>query len=394
MGDQRDITMALLSLGFRPFFLAAGAYAAIAMSVWLGVYEFGLQTDFHGLPPSLWHAHEMVFGYGLAVIAGFLLTAVKNWTGRPTLHGAPLLLLFLFWLSARLAFYLPGPGIYGALVFDTLFAVYLSIGILRPIVATRQWKQAGVVTSVLLVGAGNLVFYLGALAIIGQGVRWGLYTGFYMVIGLILILSRRLIPFFVERGVGYKVELRNSHLLDIGVVIGFLAFFAIEVFVGNRHLSAALAGLLFVINLLRLTGWYTPGIWRKPLLWSLYLAYTFVTLGFGLFAASVWLDILWFPALHAFAVGGVGLMTLSMMSRVSLGHTGRDINRLPSGMATFLLILLLAALERVLLPPLLPQLHSTWILISQVLWITAFTGFVALYAPILATASRTSATGH
>jgi uncharacterized protein involved in response to NO len=394
MDDHERTTIPILSLGFRPFFLGAAVYAAFAMSFWLAVYEFGLSIDFHGLSPSVWHAHEMVFGYGLAVIAGFLLTAVKNWTGRSTLHGAPLLLLFLFWLCARLAFYLPGPGIHEALVCDALFAAYLAVGILRPIAAARQWKQTGIVVSVLLLGAGNLLFYLGALDIIGRGVHWGLYTGFYSVIGLILILSRRLIPFFVERGVGYPVELRNSDRLDIAVLIGFLAFFAVEVFAGNQRLSAALAGLLLILNLVRLVGWHTRGIWRKPLLWSLYLSHAFLILGFGLFAASVWLDILRFPALHAFAVGGVGLVTLSMMSRVSLGHTGRDINRLPGGMSAFLLILLVAAVVRVLLPPLLPQLHSTWILVSQLLWITAFSGFAALYLPILARASLPADTPH
>jgi uncharacterized protein involved in response to NO len=384
----------LLSLGFRPFFLAAAAYAVIAMSVWLAVYGFGLTADLHGLPTTIWHAHEMVFGYSLAVIAGFLLTAVKNWTGRPTLHGAALLLLFMFWLCARVAFYLPGPAIYAAAVFDTLFATYLTIGILRPILATRQWQQAGIVAKVVLMGAGNLVFYLGMMGIISQGIHWGLYTGFYLVIGLILTMSRRLIPFFVERGVGYAVELRNSGRLDIAALISFLVFFVVEVFVGSRQLSAALAGLLFILHLYRLSGWYASGIWRKPLLWSLYLAYALLTLGFGLFAASVWLDILWFPALHAFAVGGIGLITLSMMSRVSLGHTGRDINEPPRGLPFFLLVLLTAAIVRVLLPPLLPQFYTTWILVSQVLWITAFAGFVVLYIPILFMASKVSDIAH
>jgi len=390
MADHELTNSPLLSLGFRPFFLAGAVYAVIAMLVWLAVYSFGLPVDFHGLTPSLWHAHEMVFGYSLAVIAGFLLTAVKNWTGKPTLHGTALLLLFLFWLCARLAFYLPGPGIAGAMVFDTLFAAYLSIGILRPIAATRQWKQLGIVIKVILLGTGNLVFYLGALGVIGQGVHWGLYTGFYLVTGLILTLSRRLIPFFIELGVGYKVKLRNSARLDIAALVAFLAFFIVEVFTGNRPLSATLAGVLFVIHLVRLSGWYTPGIWHKPLLWSIYLSYAFLTLGFGLFAASVWLDTLWFPALHAFAVGGVGLMTLSMMSRVSLGHTGRDINRLPRGMAVYLLILVAAAVVRVLLPPLLPPLHGTWILISQLLWITAFAGFITGYTSILVKTSKPS----
>lgn len=384
----------LLSFGFRPFFLAGAAYAIIAMSIWLGVYGFGLRAAFHGLTPSQWHAHELVYGYSLAVIAGFLLTAVTNWTSRPTLQGNNLLLLFLFWFSARVAFYLPGPGIYGSAVFDTLFSAYLCFAILKPIIRARQWKQIGIVAKLIFIGAGNLAFYLGTMGYLDQGVHWGLYSGFYLIVGLVLTLSRRLIPFFIKLGVDYPVELRNSNRLDIALLIGFLLFFVIEVFIGHREWSAALAGLLFILHLYRLLGWYTPGIWRKPLLWSLYLAYAFLILGFGLFTASVWFASLKFPALHAFAVGGIGLITLSMMTRVSLGHTGRNINEPPRGMPFFLLVLLVAAVIRVGLPPFLPQLSGLWILISQLLWMTAFAGFLVLYLPILVKASKASDTPH
>ena len=384
----------ILSVGFRPFFLAAAAYAVVAMLVWLLVYGFGLPVVFHGLTPGVWHAHEMIYGYSLAVIAGFLLTAVTNWTGKTTLRGPALLLLFLFWLCARLAFYLPGPGIYWSAAFDVLFNAYLCIAILRPIVSARQWQQTGIVAKLILTGAGNLIFYLGAAGYLEQGVHWGLYTGFFLVIGLILTLSRRLIPFFIERGVGYAVELRNSNRLDITLLVIFLLFFVVEVFVGNRQWSALLAGLLCALHLYRFAGWHTPGIWRKPLLWSLYLAYAGFILGFGLFAASLWFASLRFSALHAFSVGGIALVTLSMMTRVSLGHTGRNINEPPRGMPFFLLVLLVAAAVRVLLPPLLPQFSGQWILISQVLWILSFSGFLVLYLPILSKASLPSNMPH
>jgi uncharacterized protein involved in response to NO len=162
----------------------------------------------------------------------------------------------------------------------------------------------------------------------------------------------------------------------------------VEVFVGNRALAALLAGVLFLIHAYRLAGWHTRGIWHKPLLWSLYLSYLFITAGFLLFAASPWLDRLWFPALHAFAVGGIGLVTLSMMTRVSLGHTGRNVHQPPRLMPLFLLLLVIAALVRVVLPPLLPDLYNRWIELSQLLWIGAFAGFLALYAPILTKAPR------
>jgi uncharacterized protein involved in response to NO len=381
-------SIALLSLGFRPFFLAAGSYAVFAMSLWFAAYAFGLQADVSGLPATLWHAHEMVYGYTLAVIAGFLLTAVSNWTGLQTLRGIPLLTLLLCWLAARAAFYVPGLGMLWSAAFDTLFCLYLLIAIAVPIARKRQWQQSGIVAKLVLIGAGNLVFYLGVLGYLDQGVRWGLYTGFYLVIGLILTMSRRLIPFFIERGLDTPVQLRNSSRVDTASLVVYLVFFVVEVFVANRVLAAGLAGVLFLVHAYRLAGWHTPGIWHKPLLWSLYLSYAFITGGFLLFAASQWLHSLWFPALHAFAVGGIGLVTLSMMTRVSLGHTGRSIHEPPRLMPLFLLLLICAALVRVVLPPLLPDFYRHWIALSQLLWISAFAGFVAVYLPILTRASR------
>ena len=378
----------LLSLGFRPFFLAAAAYAVFAMGIWFGGYAFGLDTGFDGLTPSLWHAHEMVYGYAMAVIAGFLLTAVTNWTGLPTLRGLPLLVLLLLWLAARAAWYVPAAGLLWAAVCDTLFSVMLLVAVSVPILKTRQKQQSGILGKLLLMGAGNLVFYLGALGYLDQGIHWGLYTGFYLVLGLILAMSRRLIPFFIERGLDEPVQLRNSARLDAVALGVFLVFFVVAVFVASRPAAAALAAVLFVIHLYRLAGWYTPGVWRKPLLWSLVLAYLSITCGFGLFAAGYWYPVLHFPALHAFAVGGIGLITLSMMTRVSLGHTGRSVHQPPRLMPLFLLLLAVAALVRVILPPLLPGHYSLWIQLSQLLWIGAFGGFLVYYLPILTRASR------
>lgn len=377
----------LWSLGFRPFFLAAGTYAVVAMTLWFALYAFGLDTSFTGLPPTFWHAHEMIYGYALAVIAGFLLTAVSNWTGLPTLRGLPLALLLALWLAARISIHLPAPGMVWAALFDTLFAVYLAVGVTVPIVRKRQWRQAGIVSKLVLIGAGNLLFYLGATGYLDQGIHWGLYTGFYLIIGLILTMSRRLIPFFVERGLTEPVQLRNSGAVDIAALVLYLAFFVAAVFVGNDVLTAALAVGLLVLHVWRLAGWYTPGIWRKPLLWSLYLAYLSIIAGFVLIAISAWRDSFRFPALHAFAVGGIGMITLSMMARVALGHTGHNVHQPPRAVGLLLSLLGLAALVRVVAPLLLPAAYALWIELAQLLWIAAFAGFVAVYLPILTRAS-------
>lgn len=377
----------LWSLGFRPFFLAAGVYAVVAMTLWFAVYAFGLDTSFTGLPPTLWHAHEMIYGYTLAVVAGFLLTAVSNWTGLPTLRGMPLALLLGLWLAARICLHLPAPGMVWAALFDTLFAVYLAVGVTVPIVRKRQWRQAGIVSKLVLIGAGNLLFYLGATGYLDQGIHWGLYTGFYLIIGLILTMSRRLIPFFVERGLKETVTLRNSSAVDIGSLVIYLAFFVAAVFIENDVLTSGFAVVLFLLHAWRLAGWYVRGIWRKPLLWSLYLAYVSITAGFLLFAVSLWQESFRGPALHAFAVGGIGLITLSMMARVSLGHTGRNVHAPPGTVTLFLLFLLLAAVVRVVAPLLLPEFYTLWIQLAQLLWIVGFAAFVAVYLPILTRAA-------
>jgi len=374
---------AWLSLGFRPFFLAAAAYAVCAMGIWFAGYAFDIGTGFNGLPPSVWHAHEMLYGYTLAVVAGFLLTAVTNWTGLQTLRGIPLLLLLLAWLAARAAIYVPGTGLYWSALFDTLFSVVLLIAVSVPVIRKRQVQQSGILAKLLLIGTGNLVFYLGALGYLEQGLHWGLYTGFYLVIGLILAMSRRLIPFFIERGLDEAVQLRNSTRIDVAALVLYLVFFVVEVFTAWHRAAAALAAVLFVIHLYRLGGWYVAAVWRKPLLWSLLLAYLFITTGFALFTASLWFTSLWFPALHAFAVGGIGLLTMSMMTRVSLGHTGRSVHEPPRVMPLMLVLLAVAGLVRIALPPLLPDLYSLWIELSQLLWIAAFGGFLLAYLPIL-----------
>lgn len=374
---------ALLNLGFRPFFLGAAAFAFLSMALWLSVYSYGLSMNFAGLPPTQWHAHEMIYGYGIAVIAGFLLTAVQNWTGVPTLRGRALAGLFLVWLAARLALLMDQPALHLAGLLDVIFSVALTAALLAPIAKAKQWRHSGILAKVILLGVGNALFYLGALGLVDEGVRWGLYGGFYLVIGLILTVARRVVPFFIERGVGYPVTLRNARWVDISSLLLFLAFFIADTFWVQRELAAWLAGALCLLHLYRISGWHTVGIWRVPLLWSLYLSYLFLVLGFALYPFSVYGSVSPFITLHVFAVGGIALVTVGMMARVILGHTGRNVLRPPTAVAYVLGALALAAVARTALPMLIPSAYPIWILISQVLWLAAFAAFVWIYAPML-----------
>jgi uncharacterized protein involved in response to NO len=179
------------------------------------------------------------------------------------------------------------------------------------------------------------------------------------------------------------VKLFNFQWLDVTIPLFYLVFFIVEVFLGNRHLSALLAAGLFIMISVRLIGWHTIGIWKKPLLWSLFVAFLFIDLGFLLIALSPFADLPNIRVIHAFSFGGIGVITLSMMARVTLGHTGRNVQSLPGAMSWAFVTLIVGAVVRVILPLIAADYYLIWIAVSQVLWITAFLIFVVVYSPML-----------
>lgn len=382
--NQPPKGFALFNLGFRPFFLGAAGFAVVATLMWMGIYVFGWAIRLQAFPPVTWHAHEMIFGYSLAVIAGFLLTAVKNWTGHQTVQGFSLCLLFLLWLTGRiLPFFGDIISVQLLAVIDNLFILFLILATAIPVIKARQWSHTGIISILFLMLMSNLLFYAGVLGIISRGVNWGLYSGLYLIIALIFLMGRRVIPFFIEKGVGYTVQLKNRLWLDISSLLFLIFFWAADLFILNQWLTASLAGILCLLHGMRMVGWHTHGIWKKPLLWVLYLAYGSLVLGFGLKAASLFLGTSPYLAVHAFAFGGIGMMTLGMMSRVSLGHTGRNVLDPPPALFWVFSILGLGALFRVILPIIFPAQYTLWIGASQILWIISFTLFCIIFLPIL-----------
>lgn len=383
MPNSNSNKFALFNLGFRPFFLGASIFAIISISLWSLIYLFQISPTIELVSDSQWHAHEMIYGYGLAIIAGFLLTAIKNWTGIQTAHGKPLMLIFAVWAMARLLFLFGTSYLIFAGILDGLFAIMLIAFTAYPIFKAKQWKQSFILLKLLLLAIGNALFYLGALEIVKDGVTLGIYGGLYLIIAIILTIGRRVVPFFIERGIGYEVKLFNSKWLDFSSMLLFLGFFISELFLQNSTISAYLALTLFFVNSARLVGWYSKGIWRKSLLWSLYLSLCFICLGFLLFAATYFFDTEKSLAIHAFSFGGIGLITLAMMSRVSLGHSGRDINQPNNTLQYAFCIMLLGLLTRVILPLFNIFDYEILIGISQICWLTAFIIFVIIYFPIL-----------
>jgi len=375
---------ALFRLGFRPFFLAAALLAVISMFIWMAELIFYVRLLPATVPPVYWHAHEMIYGYALAVIAGFLLTAVRNWTNIQTLNGWPLQLLLLLWVLARIAGLIPGSqALFAAVILDNLFIVCLSVALTVPVVQAKLWKNMGVISKLYFFLIGNVIYGLGLFGLFHDGQRIGLFIGLYMILSLILVLSRRVMPMFIERGVGYAVTLKNHFWVDIACFLLFLLFAVTDIFFATPALSAYLAAALCILHSIRLWGWYTHGIWSKPLLWGLYLGYGWMIIGFALKFAVFITGISPSLALHAFTVGGIGMMTLGMMARISLGHTGRDISQPPSGVGLMFFMLCVGAIVRVILPLISAEHYQLWIGLSQGLWMTAFALFLYCYTSIL-----------
>ncbi|MBL4760050.1 MAG: NnrS family protein [Mariprofundaceae bacterium] len=382
---QNDVSgFALFRLGFRPFFLVASLFAVISMMVWVAELVFSIKLIPDYVSPAYWHAHEMIYGYALAIIAGFLLTAVRNWTNIQTLHSWSLFVLVLLWLLARIAMLIPSEqALFAGLLLDNMFMVYLSVALTIPVVKAKLWKNIAVVSKVYFLLIGNVIYSLGLLGLFHDGQRIGIYIGLYMVLSLILLLSRRVVPMFIERGVGYPVTLKNHTWVDIGCFALFLLFAVTDIFFVSPATTASLAAALCVLHSIRLWGWYTHGIWQKPLLWVLYIGYGWMIVAFALKAAAFAIEIPVSLVVHAFTVGGIGMMTLGMMSRISLGHTGRDIMKPPIGVSMMFLMLLVGTVVRVILPMILPEYYQLWIALSQALWMLSFALFVYLYTVTL-----------
>ena len=378
-----NTSFVIFSLGFRPFFLLASIYSLVPIFVWLCIYVYGWTPPHLPFPPAYWHAHEMIFGYGMAVVSGFLLTAVRNWTNIPTLQGWPLAGLVVLWLAARIIGWVSPDHVLPMLLPDIAFNLVLVIALTIPILRTKQKQQIGILSKVALLLLANLFFYLGAMGILEQGIAWGLYSGVYLLLALMFNMARRVLPFFIERGVGYPVKLRNRPWIDHTSLYVFLLFWIADVFWRNVDVAAALAALLFIIHAVRLAGWHTRGIWSKPLLWVLFVGYSCATFGFLLAALTPIFSLSPFLALHAFAVGGVGIMTVGMMARVSLGHTGRNIQQ-PSRLLTpAFLLLLMAIVAREILPLMAPAQYLFEMGVAQVTWLSAFVIFIWVYVPVL-----------
>jgi len=374
-------SLVLFALGFRPFFLAAAIFAVGLMAQW--VVTFVGNREFANYYRAIgWHSHEMIFGYAVAVIAGFLLTAVRNWTDVQTAAGASLAGLTALWFIARLMPFFPGafPPWLIALV-DIAFLPALAVALSIPLLRSGQRRNLIFLPLLGALALANFLVHLELTGYTESSARAGTFLGLNLIILLIVIMGGRVIPFFTERALSGVIPKRRPAIEWLSPASA-TAFVITDLLLPNSMLAGALAALAAVSNGIRLGGWYTNRFWRVPLLWVLHLGYAWVVAGFCLKAlAAIGLISPQF-IVHAFTVGGIGVLTLGMMARVSLGHTGRPLKTARPVALAFVLVNL-AAVIRGILPIIFPQWLPQLVALSGSLWMAAFSLFFLIYFPIL-----------
>jgi len=372
----------LLSAGFRPFFLAAGLWACLAMLVWVLMLRgvVALPTAFD---PITWHFHELLFGFVAAAIGGFLLTAIPNWTGRLPLQGAPLATLVLLWILGRVAVATSawtGPLI-GA-VGDLAFLVALFAVVAREILAGRNWRNAPMLAALAFLIAANTLIHIG----FAGGTDWTNY-GKRLAIGIVIMLislvGGRIIPSFTANWLrrrdadsfpaAFGPFDKATLALSLLALAGWIVFALTPV-------SGALLAAAAAAHAIRLLRWQGGATTAEPLLWILHVAYAWIPVGFALLGLSAWRPDLATTAIHALTAGAMGTMILAVMTRATLGHSGRDLTAGKGTVAIYLLVLLATAAR--LIAPFLDSVYAGALDLAGTAWIAAFALFVALYLPL------------
>lgn len=373
---------AVLSQGFRPFFLAAGVWAVAGMLLWSGALLEGIALP-TAFAPSVWHAHAMLFGFVGAAKAGFLATAVPNWTGRMPIQGTALAGLAGLWVVGRVACAISGIiGAPAAMALDLLFFLALPAMLAREVIAGRNWRNLPVVGATLVVAAANALVHLEPVAGVDSGYGLRLAIGAYAF--LIALIGGRVVPSFTRNWLAKRDPVHRpasaSHA-DRAVVALTGVAVAVWAVTPGHALTGALAAAAAVGNVWRLARWQGHRTWREPLLLVLHVGYAWLALGLTLIAfAALGQAVPQTAALHALTAGAMGVMPAAVMTRATLGHTGRALTA-GSGSAVLFAAIALAAALRIVAP-----MAGAWYLdllgASALAWIAGFGLYVAIYAPL------------
>jgi uncharacterized protein involved in response to NO len=372
----------IFSTSFRPFFLLGSLYAGLAILVWLPVFlgELTLTTAF---APRDWHVHEMLYGYLPAVITGFLFTAIPNWTGRLPVQGKPLLGLVVLWLAGRVCVtFSVETGWLTAMLVDTSFLLLVAVAAAREIIAGRKWGNLNVVVLILLLLAGNVAFHLEAH--FNGTADVSIRVGIAVVVMLISLIGGRIIPSFTRNWLARenpgRLPAPFARFDMLVVAIGALAL-VFWIFKPDGAAAGYVLALAGCLHLIRLGRWAGDRTWRERLVLILHVGYAFVPIGFLLNAASAFGSVPASAGMHAWMVGAAGVMTLAVMTRATLGHTGQELTASVSTQIIYVAAVV-AALARIC--AVIEPVHGEPLLdLAAFAWVAAFVGFAISFGPVL-----------
>jgi uncharacterized protein involved in response to NO len=366
------------SYGFRPFFLGAALFGAFSLPLWLLLYVGGAELPSH-LPPPLWHGHEMLFGYAAAVLAGFLLTATPSWSGQPPIRGRQLAWLAALWLAGRIAIGAGGIAPAVAASIDLAFLPALAVAMLPALKASAQRNRV----FLLLLAAfflANLWFHLATLDLVPASGSDALRFTLDLFALLIALVGGRVVPAFTANTLA--LETGAFDWVDRSALLALVCLIIADL-LAPAALAGSIALLAALLHLIRLARWRGLATLESPILWVLHLGYAWLIAGL---AWKGLVDLTGFAprveGLHGLAIGAVGTMTMGVMSRAALGHTGRPLAVRPLVATSYLLVsaATLVRLGATLLPG---ELYWPALLSSGLLWSIAFFAFLVVYAPIL-----------
>jgi len=371
---------ALWSLGFRPFYLLASIYAAVSVPLWVCQYVGYLPAAY--LRSEVWHGHEMLFGYTLAVIAGFLFTAVRTWTGQPTPTGVTLAAFALLWIAGRVLILTPYEA--AAAAVNAAFPVAVAIGIGIPLWRSGNHRNYFFAAVLLLLGLAVLALHLSYLGVLAWPVWASLQVGLDLVLFILTVMGGRVIPMFTNNAIPGTRATRNP-LVEKLALGGILALLGADVLQAPAGAVAVLAAAVAAAHLARLYLWQPWRSVRTPLVWILHASYGWIVVHLALRALAASGVVAESLAVHALTIGAIGGMTIGMMTRTARGHTGRPITADGFEAACFVLIQL-AALIRVVGGMLVPGLYPVTVIVSGICWSAAFAIYAVRYWPVLSRA--------
>jgi uncharacterized protein involved in response to NO len=368
---------ALWNLGFRPFYLLAGMFASVSILLWTAEYAGDLPGGY--LHDPVWHAHEMLFGYTIAVIAGFLFTAVRNWTGQPTPSGGLLAAYALLWIAGRVSVLTPYGFVSAAL--NALFPIAVAAGVAVPLARSNNRRNYFFVGLLVLLGLATFAVHMARLGVVAWPARASLQVALDAILFIIAVMAGRVVPMFTNNGVPGARAVRHP-LVEKAALGGVLLLILADLLQVDAAWIGVVAIVVAFAHAARLWLWQPWRTRSTPLVWVLHVAYAWIVVYLVLHALAAWGVVAAPLAVHALTIGTIGGMTIGMMTRTARGHSGRPLVADAVEVTCYALIALAAAI-RVFGGIALPEFYRATVVLSGLCWSAGFALFTVRYWPIL-----------